>query len=173
MTKKAIIQLLQSNHNEYIVFIDKLTQAQFIKVVNNKWTAGQQTEHLCKTTKPLLLPFMLPTWLLKLKFGVANRPSKTYEALVEKYNIKLLTAAAAPSKFTPQTVSFEMKEKLLANLKKNVRILCKLIATKSENDLDRCILPHPLLGKITLREMLYFTVHHVHFHLQSVQKIVA
>ena len=29
-----------------------------------------------------------------------------------------------------------------------------------ENDLDRYQLPHPLLGKLTIREMLYFAIYH-------------
>ena len=35
----------------------------------------------------------------------------------------------------------------------------------SEHKLDRCILPHPLLGKLTLREMIYFTIYHMEHHL--------
>jgi hypothetical protein len=35
-------------------------------------------------------------------------------------------------------------------------------------DLDRYLLPHPLLGKLTLREMLFFTLYHNYHHVQSV-----
>ena len=34
------------------------------------------------------------------------------------------------------------------------------------DDLDKYVLPHPLLGKVTLREMLYFTIHHNEHHLE-------
>jgi hypothetical protein len=37
-----------------------------------------------------------------------------------------------------------------------------------EADLDRYLLPHPLLGKLTLREMLHFTLYHNYHHVQSV-----
>jgi hypothetical protein len=30
-------------------------------------------------------------------------------------------------------------------------------------------LPHPLLGKLTLREMIYFTIYHVQHHHKLVQ----
>ena len=33
-----------------------------------------------------------------------------------------------------------------------------------ESDLDKYVLPHPLLGKISLREMLYFTDFHILHH---------
>lgn len=42
--------------------------------------------------------------------------------------------------------------------------LIKSIQKYSEQELDQTILPHPLLGKITLREMLYFTIYHVEHH---------
>jgi len=41
---------------------------------------------------------------------------------------------------------------------------------QSETALDLYILPHPLLGKITLREMLYFTAYHVYHHQTIVER---
>jgi hypothetical protein len=32
------------------------------------------------------------------------------------------------------------------------------------------ILPHPLLGKITIREMLYFTAYHVQHHENIIKR---
>jgi len=32
------------------------------------------------------------------------------------------------------------------------------------------LLPHPLLGKVTVREMLYFTIHHVQHHHALVER---
>ncbi len=33
-----------------------------------------------------------------------------------------------------------------------------------EQNIDKYLLPHPLLGKITMREMLYFTDLHIQHH---------
>jgi len=43
----------------------------------------------------------------------------------------------------------------------------------SEEDLDKLILPHPLLGKLTLREMMYFTIYHVQHHQRIVERNLA
>ena len=40
----------------------------------------------------------------------------------------------------------------------------------SEKQLDTFILPHPLLGKLTLREMLYFTIYHAEHHKKQTLK---
>jgi len=45
-----------------------------------------------------------------------------------------------------------------------VQALARRIDRFSETQLDQLILPHPLLGKLTLREMLYFTIYHVQHH---------
>jgi len=37
-----------------------------------------------------------------------------------------------------------------------------------EAALDRYQLPHPILGKLTVREMLYFTLYHLGHHAQIV-----
>ncbi|MBK7609450.1 MAG: hypothetical protein IPI18_20745 [Saprospiraceae bacterium] len=34
----------------------------------------------------------------------------------------------------------------------------------SEAEIDRYLIPHPLVGKITMREMFYFTVFHAGHH---------
>ena len=50
--------------------------------------------------------------------------------------------------------------------------LNKKIDSFDEKDLDRYILPHPLLGKLTIREMLFFTVYHVQHHQSLTLKTV-
>ena len=43
--------------------------------------------------------------------------------------------------------------------------LCSAIEKNwKDTQLDQYIVPHPLLGKITLREMGYFTIYHVQHH---------
>ena len=44
----------------------------------------------------------------------------------------------------------------------------KNIDKLDEEDLDNYILPHPLIGKTTIREMLYFTIYHVQHHHKAI-----
>jgi hypothetical protein len=48
--------------------------------------------------------------------------------------------------------------------------LWKAVDSWREADLDRYRLPHPLLGKLTLREMLFFTLYHNYHHVRNVAK---
>jgi hypothetical protein len=43
----------------------------------------------------------------------------------------------------------------------------------SQSALDRWRLPHPLLGRLTVREMLFFTLCHNRHHLEGVRRKLA
>ena len=175
MTKEVIIQKLSSNHHEFIELIFSLSESDFNLSVNNKWTSGQHFEHIYLSVSPLTKALKLPVLLLKLIFGKANRPSKDYDVLVKKYHDKLEKGGAASGRFIPKQIEFEEREKLKQKLLRIVEQLCRSVDGYTESKLDQYILPHPLLGKLTIREMLYFTMYHVEHHkklvLQTVGKI--
>jgi hypothetical protein len=112
----------------------------------------------------------LPDWFLKIYVGKANRPSKTYEELVEKYKYKLSQGGTASSPYIPKEVPVESQRIITRQIRTNVDKLCKKLERYSEERLDTLILPHPLLGKVTLREMMYFTIHHARHHQNSIEQ---
>ena len=164
MDKQTIIKRLTENHQEFIACIDKLPAEEFNKSQNEKWTAGQQLEHIYLSVKPVNLAIKLPAFLLKLIWGKANRASRNYDELIERYHAKLANGSTATGPFVPKNVDLKKGQELKANLKNVVSKLCLSLDTYSEVELDQYILPHPLLGKLTLREMLFFTIYHVKHH---------
>jgi hypothetical protein len=170
MDKTQLQAQLILHHRSFIDTVDGLNVEHFERSPNGKWSGGQQLSHICKSTKPLVLATALPVFVLQIAFGKANRPSKSYEALVEKYTAKLADGGKASAPFVPDFVPFSSKAGLIHKLNIIIEKIQKNTDRFSERDLDFCILPHPLLGKITLREMLYFTIHHVQHHHQQVTK---
>lgn len=79
MTKNEIIEALRENHNAFIAKLQTLSEQAFLASPANKWTAGQHLEHIVLSTAPLVLGLRMPKFLLRLAFGKANRPSKSYE----------------------------------------------------------------------------------------------
>ncbi len=164
MKQNEIILQLNQNHSSYIDFIYSLDDLQFVQTQQGKWSAGQQLEHIYLSIKPLTQALLLPSFLLRLLFGKANRPSRKYEVVVEKYKEKLANGGRATKKYIPSVVSNNKKEELIKKLQHRIYKLTSLIRRFEEEELDTLILPHPLLGKLTLREMLYFTMYHVKHH---------
>jgi hypothetical protein len=170
MNKEQIAELLQTLHGHFIDRLREMNDADFCFAPEDKWSAGQQLDHLIKSISPVNMAMGLPKFILKWKFGLANRPSKTYEQLVERYNLKLQEGGRASARFLPVNIEAANKDALLTKLNTLVNKLSQKTEHHSEEALDKYILPHPLLGKLTLREMLYFTAYHVEHHRQLVEK---
>ena len=172
MDKYELEKLLLHNHTAFIQLIAAMDEHLFCKKVGDKWTPGQQAAHIIKSVSPVNMALKLPLFILKIIFGKANRPSKTFEQLFEKYKTKLAAGGRATGRFVPPPIAFGEQQKIIKTLEKNTATLCNLMLKLNEQQLDTFILPHPLLGKLTLREMLYFTAFHVEHHRQSVVEIV-
>jgi hypothetical protein len=167
MTKNDIIKALRENHEAFIAKLQTLGEQAFLASPTGKWTAGQQLEHIVLSTSPLVLGLRMPKFVLRWVFGTANRPSKSYEDLVLKYQITLKNGGKATGRFIPRPVAWTQKDKLIQRLQNNVEALIQSLAKFTETDLDTLVAPHPLLGKLTLREMLYFTAYHVTHHQKN------
>lgn len=161
---------LINNHLQFCDILTSLTEQEFLISNENKWNASQHLDHITKSVAILSKAFSYPKWLLKYKFGKANRPSRNKQELINRYLEKLKTAKATPSPFQGKNIDFNQRKDAFANLNKHVNKLIKRSNKYSEKDLDMCIIPHPLLGKLTCREMLYFTSYHVEHHTQLVKK---
>lgn len=164
MTIAEIQHDLLKHHTAFNNAIMLLNAHDFSRSTDKKWNAGEQLDHIIRSTSPVLLAFRLPSFLPKLIFGTANRPSRSYEVLVEKYIEKLNAGGKASGRFIPSTVAFTHRKEYTDRLTKIIDRLSHQVTTFTEEDLDRLILPHPLLGKLTYREMLYFTIYHVQHH---------
>lgn len=171
--KEEVIKAITLQHNDFKETIIALDQQGFGFSWNQKWTPGQQLEHIKKSIIPVVLAFRLPRFILKYQFGVTNRPSRTYEALVARY-LKALEGrtAVAPKQFRPLEVPFKTKQKQLKAYQKAVQKLIRVAQRCSEKDLDYYVIPHPLIGKLTLREMLFFCIYHVQHHHQITKEII-
>jgi hypothetical protein len=152
------------NHQAFIHDLKTLSEREFTSGPPDKWTTGQHLDHIVRSVAPVNLAFAFPAFVLRLLFGKNNRAPRTYDELVLKYQNKLGAGGRASGRFIPSTVPFTDRDKLIKKLEELVKSLNQRIPTKSEEQLDILLLPHPLLGKLTLREMLYFTLYHVEHH---------
>jgi hypothetical protein len=164
MTKKELKDALVANHRNFTSVFSNLNDEDFVFSLTGKWSAGQQAYHILKSVSPVAMLFGLPKFLARLIFKIANRPSRSYDKLVEKYLQKLEGGGKAPARFVPGHVGAERKKALAKKIEHQVSRLCRTFNKYSEEELDLLVMPHPLLGWITLREMLYFTIYHVQHH---------
>jgi hypothetical protein len=161
---------LLENHRLFTDYIQSLSAGVFTLSENQKWTPGQQLDHIRRSVQPLAQGFRLPKWMIKMIFGKSNRPGRTYDELVKKYTQKLEEGGRASGRFLPKALTNAEKNNIIDSLNKDLKSITKNLSVFSENELDEIVLPHPLLGKLTIREMMYFTIYHVEHHLNLTRK---
>jgi len=170
VNKQDITSSLVSNHRSFTDYIVTVTDDRFVLSQNDKWTPAQHLDHMVRSVRPVVLAFMLPKLILGLLFGKSNRPSRTYEEVVLKYTQKLAEGARASGVFIPPPVPLGKRNELIQKLNAAASKLATQVSGISEKDLDTYLLPHPVLGKMTLREMIYFTMYHVEHHHKNLKK---
>lgn len=166
-----IAKFLRLSAGEFSQYCRSLTDEQFFAQPEGKWSPAQQVKHLVTSARMSRLAFSLPRFMVRLIGGRPNRPSRSYDELVTKYNTKLAAGGRASGRFVPKPIPASIgKEKLMNEFDKaNERLVQSMLRRRTEAQLDQYLAPHPLLGKITLRELGYFTIHHTHHHLSSIQ----
>ncbi len=170
MNKVEIKARLEDSYEHFLKYIGKLSHDEFEYAPEGKWNAGQQAEHLIKSTRPLIQALGYPKFLIGFKFGKANRPSKTYPELVDRYKDKLTTMDGdPPGSYVPKAIKFSEYAKLAKTQTEIINKIEDKLVKWSEEELDEYIFPHPLLGKVTVREMLYFTIYHAEHHQNLVK----
>lgn len=170
-SKEEIIAALEEKSLQLIKWVSEQENDMFCTSVDKKWTTAQQLSHLTKSIRPLVMILSKPKFVMKLLFGTSNRETRRYLSVVEKYNTKLNQGGVATSAFRPKSFVAGDKKKLLDKYTAYAEKLERLITRCSESELDKYILPHPLLGKLTLREMMFFTIYHTQHHSNSLKEL--
>lgn len=168
MTIPNLIAELKANHLQFTDYINGLTKAEFeFSKDNEKWTAGQEIDHIIKSTSPIAQVLKNKPYLIE-KFGELDRASMSYDEVIEMYQKQINSGAKAMGRFIPESIEYQRQQELSSQLTAIVDSIC--LSTRgdySEEELKKWCIPHPLLGKLSVLEMLYFTNHHVQHHFKN------
>lgn len=166
MEQEKIVALLEEKHQELFLWIKNQPEDTFKKGPEGKWTTGQHIVHLVDSIKQVNKALSYPKFLLKYKFGTANRPVRTYSEIVQRYQEKLAKNKERARAFNiaVTTPSLNKHKQLLTTLQiQNKKLQHKTLRWKN-TDLDNLILPHPLMGKMPIREIIMWTAYHTEHH---------
>ncbi|MEQ8712684.1 MAG: DinB family protein [Cyclobacteriaceae bacterium] len=169
MTKPELASRLKSQYEQFADCITGLSDEQFVATPTGKWSAGQHAEHLLKSVAPLNK--VMQSRPVLESFGRAEHSSRDYDAIVVYYQETLAKGYEDRPQFLPAEVTAEQRAGLINKLLAEVDTLCELLTGYSEEDLDQLVIPHPLLGNLTIREMMLFTAYHGYHHELGVRKI--
>lgn len=171
--RTALLTALRHVHADGHAFALALPVARGFAPQGDRWSLAEHLRHLTRSTAPVAHALRVPRWLLRLRFGTASVPSRDFDTLVADYRAALAAGGQAgrfaPSPEAPPIDPLGRRARILTAWHDSVRALDAAAVRWSEPTLDRYRLPHPLLGLLTVREMLAFTVYHTAHHLRLVE----
>lgn len=149
----------------------------FFAPQGDRWSPAEHIRHLRKTTAPVGMALRLPRWVLLLRFGMVRTVSRDLYLLRDDYRKKLAeggqAGSFAPSVEAPPNDPIRRRTEILEAWSDSAQKVDAAIVGWTEPALDRAYLPHPLLGPLTVREMIEFTVYHTSHHLTLIMSRVA
>ena len=164
-TKTVLINMLKDSHQRVTNWFTEIPNASFFTRHGDVWSPSDNIDHLIKSHKPITKALKLPKFTLLAMFGKPQKPSMTYGELCQIYRDELAKGAQASGRYLPDqdspTGEVERKKKeLLDQFSIASNELVSIVEKWEEDELDGYLLPHPLIGKLTIREMLFFTIYH-------------
>jgi hypothetical protein len=146
----------------------------FVAPIGEAWSPADNVRHLIKSTKPVGDALRLPRIVPKLLFGRPSGPSRSFAEIRGIYR-EALAGGATAGRFAPSeqpafTDAAAFQTDVIASWSEVVGKLALTVAGLSEAALDASRLPHPVIGKLTVREMLYFTLYHHEHHAATVTR---
>ena len=163
-TKSELITALKDSNGLVLNWFTEISAKDFFTRHGEVWSASDNIDHLIKSHKPIAKALRLPKFTLQAMFGKPERPSRSYEEICTIYRDEIARGAQASGRYLPNQENpenFEEKKmELIEQFSRAGADLVSVVEKWSEIELDSCLLPHPLIGKLTIREMLYFTIYH-------------
>jgi hypothetical protein len=168
MNTAQLAQALTDNHQIFIDYVDGLSEDKFTHIKGDKWTAGQQLQHLLLCLQPISKA-LASAGFIREKFGVLDRSSVGYDAVIANYKSGLANGGKSPERFLPNAVNYEEKKDIAEELQRTLATITSHLKNYTDSELDSLILPHPFLGALSIRELLYLMSYHPLHHLEQVK----
>ena len=169
MTREEIAELLETRCTELFELLNTQPDTLWTDGPEGKWTTGQHVLHLIQSLKPLNRALSMPKFILRYKFGKSNREVRDYKMVVSRYHDRLEQnrgVTFGPSR-NMKIPALEDKNYMIDQLQIENKKVQYMTRKWQDKDLDNLILPHPLMGRMPVREMLMWSAYHVEHHYKT------
>jgi len=175
-TGEEIGASLDELHRASLTFFAEFDDEAFVRPQGEFWSPADHVRHLRRSCRPVAKALNAPKLALRARFGRPKAGSQDLEGVVARYHAALAAGGSAVGTvFEPEPMKLDTavsawREGLIGRWTSSVVDLVSATAKWSERALDQHQLPHPLLGKMTVREILLFTVYHNAHHVRRVSQ---
>lgn len=174
-TQREIIEQYPLERDAVHHFFAELPLDLFFAAPAGVWSPADNLVHLIKSKSAFLRALKLPKAALRLRFGTSKRDSRPFDEVRAHYYqfVDAGTAISTPP-YEPNigVHTAAEREKILAKWHKKGEVLVDALGNWHEDQLDQFQVPHPLMGNVTMREMLFFTMFHNLTHVNDVSRLL-
>jgi hypothetical protein len=155
---------------EAAAYWSTFTTSAFFASIGEAWGPATHVRHLTKSVRAVSRGLSLPRPVLWMMFGPTWRPSRSYTEMRTTY-LAAVAGGVPRNPFAPSPLSDvpdpdAERARIMSQHADAVAQLVTVANRWPERALDHARLPHPVLGKLTVREMLHFTLYHELHHVQ-------
>lgn len=168
--KEEILAALDKTHEQVGRFYAALPVDVFFARPEKGWSPAENVKHLTLATWAVALGMIFPRFMYRLLFGRPRVPSRRLKDVQGKYLGALRAGGKAgiytpPKEGAPESAAEERRARLMRRFDSAADSLRRRVDHSwTEKDLEELRLPHPIMGRITAREMLLFTILHCLHH---------
>ena len=173
MLKPDIQKTLLDLYPASVQKLSKLSPGQWMETpIPGKWSIAEQLNHL------LLSGYSIGSLLKQpdaffTTFGSATGNQKSYDELYKAYLKVNNGTLIATSRFTPKKEELQIGEEGLAAWEALIYKTHGRLATNWDEDrLDQTQFPHPAMGIMTMRELMYFKIFHTKHHYLAIDRLI-
>ena len=166
----------RDQQREIGAFVDRLSIDEFHAPQGEHWSPAGHLRHLSKSERAVSGGLEQPRVAL-LVFGRAKNGSRGFDEVVASYRAALDAGGKAgsfgPSDEVPELSPEDWRAAIMERWQESGRRLRKALLGWSEEHLDVYRLPHPLIGKLTLRELMLWNLYHNAHHARRIAERAA
>lgn len=175
--KKSILQTLDKVSKEVVYTFKSISSQELFACLEGGWSPLETLEHLLKSGKAAKSALKRSGIFLRLLGGKPKRTSRRYSDLRETYLRELVSRAHA-DQHSPNRIEHpvskdevkKMRQKAIRRWKALNKEIRATLELWREKELEEYQISHPIMGKLTIREMLLLTIYHNLHHLHLIQQ---
>lgn len=174
-SKEEILTAFEAESAAVADFFQSISQDAFFDAPQGIWSPADNLVHLIKSVSPICRALGVPKTMIRLRFGKAKHASRSYVEVQDAYRVYVDSGKAiSTADYEPEAGEKTQaeRERIFAKWEQKNESLAAGLAGWSEADLDFYQLPHPLIGNLTMREMLLFTLYHNMHHVNDVSRLL-
>lgn len=166
MNQEELVDLLNVKHESLSDYLITHQDSKWNEGPPGKWKTNEHVLHLIQSIQPLRKALTIPKFVLRYKFGKSNRSLRTMDQVINKYKTKLSQnpGVVSPLSVDMDRATAQSKKELIADFQSEKNKLVTKVEKWTDSHLEQYILPHPLMGRMPIKELLMWTAYHAEHH---------